>query len=150
MAAAGGDRQRRCLYEVLDVERNATPDEIKQAFRKAALKWHPGEKRLSALQLGSAALTWRSDVQTKTLIGWMKRRKCLRRSRMCGTTPSGFLAFATRLRLLMRTSWWQAHSILSDPNERAWYGDNEGGFYAVYRSVFEKIEELEKEDIGSE
>lgn len=29
-------------YEVLGLERNATPDQIKQAYRKAALKHHPG------------------------------------------------------------------------------------------------------------
>ncbi|MBI4063852.1 MAG: molecular chaperone DnaJ [Elusimicrobia bacterium] len=31
----------RDLYEVLDVPRNATEDEIKRAFRKLALKYHP-------------------------------------------------------------------------------------------------------------
>lgn len=29
-------------YDVLDLERSATADEIKRAYRKAALKHHPG------------------------------------------------------------------------------------------------------------
>jgi len=32
---------RRDLYEVLSVERSASADEIKSAYRKAALRWHP-------------------------------------------------------------------------------------------------------------
>lgn len=30
-------------YEVLGIERAATPDKIKSAYRKAALKHHPGK-----------------------------------------------------------------------------------------------------------
>jgi DnaJ family protein C protein 9 len=35
-------------YEVLAVETTATQDQIKTAYRKAALKWHPGELTLPA------------------------------------------------------------------------------------------------------
>jgi curved DNA-binding protein CbpA len=31
----------RCHYEVLELERNCTESEIKLAYRKLALKWHP-------------------------------------------------------------------------------------------------------------
>jgi molecular chaperone DnaJ len=42
-AAAGWDEgmAKRCYYEVLEVERGAADGELKTAFRKLAMKWHP-------------------------------------------------------------------------------------------------------------
>ncbi len=32
----------KCLYEILDVAKDAEDDVIKKAYRKQALTWHPG------------------------------------------------------------------------------------------------------------
>ena len=43
---------KRCYYETLEVERTADEAELKAAFRKLAMKWHPdrnpGEQGLRA------------------------------------------------------------------------------------------------------
>ena len=43
MAAASG--KTRCLYDILCVERSADEGEIKKAYRKQAIKWHPDKNR---------------------------------------------------------------------------------------------------------
>jgi DnaJ-class molecular chaperone len=36
----------RCFYEVLQVNQDADEAELKKAYRKLALRWHPGLHRL--------------------------------------------------------------------------------------------------------
>jgi DnaJ family protein C protein 7 len=36
--------KRKDYYKILGVDKNAGEDEIKKAYRKLALKWHPGIK----------------------------------------------------------------------------------------------------------
>ncbi|KAI4716629.1 DnaJ-domain-containing protein [Aureobasidium sp. EXF-10727] len=48
-------------YEVLAVEKTATQDQIKTAYRKAALKWHPGARPLCPLPSVSTSTNTTQD-----------------------------------------------------------------------------------------
>jgi preprotein translocase subunit Sec63 len=53
-------------YEVLAVEKTATQDQIKTAYRKAALKWHPGKlDPLLPLSPSTNSTKTRSNPKTK-------------------------------------------------------------------------------------
>lgn len=41
----------RCHYEVLGVSQTATDDDLKKAYKKLALQWHPGQFYLSKIHI---------------------------------------------------------------------------------------------------
>jgi molecular chaperone DnaJ len=36
---------KKCYYEMLEITKHASEGDIKKAYRKLALKWHPGKRR---------------------------------------------------------------------------------------------------------
>lgn len=120
----------KCHYEVLDVPPDADEAEIKTAYRKLALKWHP-DKNLDNIdyakqqfQLVQQAYEVLSDKQERA---WYDNH----REQILRGADSEFEDNSLNV-------FQYFGSCFSG------YEDNENGFYTVYRTVFEKIT---KEDI---
>jgi len=54
-------------YEVLDLEHEATADDVKKAYRKMALKHHPGKRQVSHSQSSAYTLQTRPQMARKKL-----------------------------------------------------------------------------------
>ncbi|XP_059472105.1 dnaJ homolog subfamily C member 21 [Neocloeon triangulifer] len=117
----------KCHYEVLEVSRDASDDELKKSYRKLALKWHPDknlsnpEEAKSQFQLIQQAFEVLSDPQERA---WYdEHREAILKGGIGGDyEDDSFDVFP-----FFTSSCYKG------------FGDDEKGFYAVYREVFNKI-----------
>ncbi|XP_055646748.1 dnaJ homolog subfamily C member 21 isoform X1 [Falco peregrinus] len=123
----------KCHYEVLGVKRDAAEEELKRAYRRQALRWHPdknlenAEEAAEQFKLIQAAYDVLSDPQERA---WYdNHREILLKGGLDGDYQDDSLD-------LLRYFTVSCYSG---------YGDDEKGFFTVYRQVFEKIakEELQ-------
>ena len=128
---------RQCFYAVLGVPRDATELDIKVAYRKAALQWHPDkngdnlEEATERFQEISEAYATLSEPAEKT---WYdNHREQILRGGSGLDEEDDYIGID--LFKFFRRSCYKG------------YTDEEGGFYNVYSSVFEVIDELEAEDV---
>ncbi|XP_065730553.1 dnaJ homolog subfamily C member 21 isoform X1 [Phocoena phocoena] len=122
-----------CHYEALGVRRDASEEELKKAYRKLALKWHPDKNLDNAAEaaeqfkLIQAAYDVLSDPQERA---WYdNHREALLKGGLAGEYQDDSLDLLHYFTVTCYSG----------------YGDDEKGFYTVYRNVFEMIakEELE-------
>ncbi|XP_017172290.1 dnaJ homolog subfamily C member 21 isoform X1 [Mus musculus] len=123
----------KCHYEALGVRRDASEEELKKAYRKLALRWHPDKNLDNAAEaaeqfkLIQAAYDVLSDPQERA---WYdNHREALLKGGLDGEYQDDSLDLLHYFTVTCYSG----------------YGDDERGFYAVYRVVFELIakEELE-------
>ena len=110
------------LYDVLGVDPSAEPDEIKKAYRKQALVWHPGTCGCSLEQgmlLPHITASWLWPMRYK--LYWLLHNTINCSAHM----PTQHLtADKNQHRLEAAAEVFKeisnAYEILSDPHERAW------------------------------
>ncbi|XP_063996937.1 dnaJ homolog subfamily C member 21 isoform X2 [Pogoniulus pusillus] len=127
----------KCHYEVLGVKRDASEEELKRAYRRLALRWHPDknlentEEAAAQFKLIQAAYDVLSDPQERA---WYDNHREALLKGVDGDYQDDTLD-------LLRYFTVSCYSG---------YGDDEKGFFTVYRQVFEKIAKEEVEYMTQE
>ncbi|KAM8742873.1 dnaJ homolog subfamily C member 21 isoform 1-T1 [Acanthopagrus schlegelii] len=130
----------KCHYEILGVKRDAGDDDLKKAYRKLALKWHPdknldnSEEAAEHFKLIQAAYDVLSDPQERA---WYdNHREALLKGGLSGDYEDDSIDLLQYFTVTCYSG----------------YADDEKGFYTVYRNLFESIvkEEMEHAKVEDE
>ncbi|KND05182.1 uncharacterized protein SPPG_00846 [Spizellomyces punctatus DAOM BR117] len=133
---------RTCYYELLGVDRKATADDLKKAYRRKALEFHP-DKNIDRVEEATRlfaevqqAYEVLSDEQERA---WYdSHREAILRGDDESAAAGGSAAYMdiTTVETLMQYFSAACYSG---------YGDNGKGFYALYGAIFRRLEEEEEE-----
>ncbi|XP_071489781.1 dnaJ homolog subfamily C member 21-like [Diadema antillarum] len=124
--------ETKCYYEVLGVSRDAGDDELKKAYRKLALKWHPDKNpdNVEECTRYFAVIQRAYDVLgDKQERAWYdKHWEAIIRGGFGEDYEDDFLNVMEFM----------------NPSAYTGFGDDKDGFYAVYRDIFFKITEEDR------
>ncbi|TMS32742.1 hypothetical protein L596_000547 [Steinernema carpocapsae] len=117
----------RCHYEVLEVERNASDDVIRKAYRKLALKWHPDKNpdRIKECTQHFALLQQAYEVLSDPHERAFYDR--YRENILAGGVDGDLKDEGIDLFAFFTSSCYTG------------FGDDDKGFYTIYRRIFEQL-----------
>lgn len=115
----------KCFYEVLEVSRDVTPDDLKKSYKKLALKWHPDK---NPDNMEEAKEQFQLIQQAYEVLGDPRERKWYDNHREYIINSSGD-APVNDLNLFKYFS----------PSCYKGFGDDDKSFYTVYREVFSNL-----------
>ena len=111
----------RCLYEVLDLPRDSDESAIKTAYRKGALKWHPGKLPSLAGAVsprpaaGLSAAAYCSRPAQHLLTPAIRAQPLLTARFAADKNQANLVEAEERFKEVQN-----AYEVLSDKHERAW------------------------------
>ncbi|KAJ0834225.1 putative transcription factor C2H2 family [Helianthus annuus] len=122
--------EKRCLYEVLNLPRDCTADEIRSAYRKLALQRHPDKLIKSGIPESEATASFQELVNAYEVLSDARERAWYDSHRsqilFSGTTSSSSAVVPDLFTFF-------SNSVYSG------FSDKGKGFYKVYGDVFDKI-----------
>ena len=125
----------RCHYEVLEISFKATEDEIKKAYRKKSLEWHPdknvGNEEEATEKFKEISTAYNTLIDPQDRKWYDDHRESILQG------GDGTANDDTDLNPL--PNLWQYF------NSSCWKNDND--FYILYNKVFDDIELVEKSSI---
>ncbi|MCO5570226.1 hypothetical protein L7F22_023944 [Adiantum nelumboides] len=127
---------QRCLYDILGVEATASNEEIRSAYRKLAMKWHPDkiqQSGASAEECHEATIHFQEIGRAYEVLADPSERSWYdtHRSQILSSSSSSPSDFDFNP--------WPFFS----PSVFAGYGDTGKGFYAVYGELFKTLHHQE-------
>nr|GMC74171.1 DnaJ protein JJJ1 homolog [Ipomoea batatas] len=126
---------KRCLYEVLGVSRDCSPDEIRSAYKKLALQRHPDKLVQSGVPESEATAAFQELVNAYEVLSDPRERSWYdsNRSKILFSSSTSGPNSSSKFGSVPNLFSFFSNSVYSG------FSDTGKGFYKVYADVFDKV-----------